>query len=206
MHLMDILLRIKKERDFGVIDKNGKVIIEFGYDILSKIGDKKLLKATNLDAEEEVTTIYSEKLEKLKELTNAKIIMSDDYIELYNEKEAVFIDNNGEVKTAKEVLTDNKLFAFQEDNKWGFKDSIGNTKVQAEYDFATEFNRFGFAGIRKNNKWGVINEDGNVLVECKFEFDESIESPEFLGKYYRAYKENNEIYYLDKIANSEEEE
>ena len=206
MHLMDILLRIKKERDFGVIDKNGKVIIEFGYDILSKIGDKKLLKATNLDAEEEVTTIYSEKLEKLKELTNAKIIMSDDYIELYNEKEAVFIDNNGEVKTAKEVLTDNKLFAFQEDNKWGFKDSIGNTKVQAEYDFATEFNRFGFAVIRKNNKWGVINEDGNVLVECKFEFDESIESPEFLGKYYRAYKENNEIYYLDKIANSEEEE
>lgn len=203
---MDTLLHIKKDRDFGVIDKNGNVAIEFGYDILSKIGDKKLLKASNLDSEQEEVAIYSEKLEKLATLANAKIIISDDYIELYNEKEEIFINNSGEVKTAKEILTDNKLFAFQEDNKWGFKDSAENIKVEPEYDFATEFNRFGFAGIRKNNKWGIIDESGNVVAICKFEFSESVDSPEFLGKYYRTYKENNEIYYSDAVSNLEGEE
>lgn len=197
---------IKKDRDFGIIDKNGQVIIEFGYDVLSKVGDKKLLKASTLSTEKETTIIYSEKLEKLCELTNAKIMMLDDYILLYNEEEEIFITNNGEVKKAKEILSDNKLFAVQKTGKWGFEDKSGNVKVEPEYNTVTEFNRFGFAGIKKDGKWGIINDSGDIIVECKFEFSESVDSPEFLGKYYRTYKENNEIYYSDVVSGLEGEE
>lgn len=133
-------------------------------------------------------------------------MIAEDYIILYNEEEEIFITNDGEVKTAKEILTNNKLFASQKNNKWGYVDESGNIKVEPEYDFATEFNRFGFAGIKKENKWGIINDSGDIVAICKFEFDESAENPEFLGKYYKTYKENNEIYYSDKIDSLEGEE
>lgn len=133
-------------------------------------------------------------------------MMLDDYILLYNEEEEIFITNSGEVKKAKEILSSHQLFAIQKNSKWGFEDKSGNMKVDPEYDFATEFNRFGFAGIRKDNKWGIIDDSGNVIVECKFEFSENAETPEFLGKYYKTYKENNEIYYSDEVTTLEEEE
>jgi len=65
----------------------------------------------------------------------------------------------------------------------------------------TEFNKQGFAGIKKDNKWGVIDEEGNIVCECKYEFEESEEivKPEFISKYYRTYIENNQIYYTDEM-------
>lgn len=39
---------------------------------------------------------------------------------------------------------------------------------------------------------------GNVVSECKFEFPDTTK-PEFLGKYYKIYNENNEICYTDEI-------
>lgn len=39
---------------------------------------------------------------------------------------------------------------------------------------------------------------GSIIQDCIFEF-EAFENPEFLGKYYKTYKQNNEIYYTNEL-------
>ncbi len=58
---------------------------------------------------------------------------------------------------------------------------------------------YGFAGIKQDGKWGVINDEGNIVYECEYDFGEETLSPEFIGKYYKTYSENNEIYYTDEM-------
>lgn len=194
----------KEGQGLGVIDKAGKVIIDFEYNVLSKIGDKNLLKGVKMGTSGDVTTVFSEKMEKLTTLSDVKISIFNDYIEVYNNKEKLFINNNGEVKESKELFTNNKLFAAEENGKWGYENLNGEIKVKCQYDFVLEFNRFGFAGIKKDNKWGIIDENGNIVLEPIFEFEENGENAEFLGKYYKNFKENNEIYYTDEITETGE--
>lgn len=189
----------KEGKGLGLIDNNGKILIDFKYDVLSKIEDRNLLKG--MDMENNVTDIFSQDMKKVTSLTDATIEMEDEYIKIYNNKAINFVTNNGELKTAKEVLTNNKLFAIYKNGKWGFTDKDGNIKVQPTYDNVTEFNRFGFAGICKDEKWGSIDENGNVVCEENFEFEieEEASKPDFIGKYYKSYTESNEIYYTDEM-------
>ncbi len=189
----------KDGKGLGLIDNNGKVLIDFKYDVLSKIEDRNLLKA--MDMENNVTDIYSEDMKKITSLSDATIEMEDEYVKIYNNKAINFVTNNGELKAAKEILTDNKLFAIYKNGKWGFADKDGNIKVQPTYENVTEFNRFGFAGISKDDKWGSKDENGNVVCEEKFQFEieEEASKPDFIGKYYKTYTESNEICYTDEI-------
>ncbi len=189
----------KDGKGLGVVDNDGNVCVEFEYDVLSKVGEYKLLKG--IDMENNVIDIFSKDMKKITTLSNAVVEIHDTYIEIYNNKSTKFVNENGELKEAKEILKDNKLFAFFKNEKWGFEDKDGNIKVEPSYDYVTEFNKFGFAGIRKDNKWGVIDQEGNIVCECKFEFEQEEEDvkPEFIGKYYKAYTENNEMYYTDEI-------
>ena len=182
----------------GVIDKNNNVIVNFEYDVLSRIGDKQLLKAVDMDNSKDITTIFSKTMENLVTLEHSSISIYDDYVEIYNKEKEIFIDNEGIVKTSKEMFPNNKLFGISQNGKWGFENKSGTVVVPYTYDDITEFNRFGYAGVKSGNKWGVIDETGKLILECKFEFDEEGTKPEFLGKYYRAYKENNEAYYTDE--------
>lgn len=193
----------KEGQGLGVIDKSNKVIVDFEYDVLSKIGDKKLLKAVKM-GKEDITTIFSKDMRKIATLSDMLIVIANDYIEAYNNDEEIFISNSGELKNAKDIFTNNKLFAVNKNGKWGFETLSGEIKVEPTYDFVTEFNRFGFAGIKKDKKWGIIDDSGIIITECTFDFEDSSSAPEFLGKYYKTYKENNEIYYADiNVASGE---
>ena len=77
----------------------------------------------------------------------------------------------------------NSLFAKNINGKWGFVDKNGNLKVQNDYELATDFNKYGFAGIKKDGKWGSINQNGEVVQEPTYDLKRNI--PEFVGKYYR---------------------
>lgn len=189
----------KDGKGFGVIDKDGNILVDFEYDVLSKIGEYKLLKG--IDMEKNTTDVFSKDMKKIASLKSAMLDIHDNYIEIYNSNSANFITTLGEIKDVKEVLKDNKLFAIFKDGKWGFEDREGNTKVDYKYDYVTEFNNYGFAGVCKGEKWGVINENGEEVCECKFKFDyeEEVIRPNFIGKYYKTYGENNEIYYSDEM-------
>ncbi len=147
----------KEGYGLGVIDTKGNTTIEFQYDVLSKIGEYNILKG--VDMENDITDIFSNNMEKTLSLEGANIEIHDNYVELYNEKETKFITTTGELRKATEILNNNKLFASCKDNKWGYVDADGNEKVPYEYDYATEFNKYGFAGINKDDKWGVIDEN-----------------------------------------------
>lgn len=188
----------KDGQGLGVIDKEGNVLVDFGYSVLSKIGDRDLLKAVNMGMRKDETTVFSRSLEKLITAEDVSVSIYDDYVEIYSKEKEILIDNNGEVKTAKEIFKDNKLFGTVKNKKWGFEDASGEVKVECTYDNITEFNRYGFAGVKKNGKWGVINKSGELVCECIYEFEQEDLKPEFLGKFYKAYKENNEVYYTNE--------
>lgn len=190
----------KAGQGLGVMDKTGKTFIDFKYDVLSKIGDKKLLKG--VDMKNNVTDIFSGNMEKITSISDGNVAIHDNYIELYNEEKTDFITNLGELKKARDIMQENILFATYKDGKWGFEDIQGNIKVNPDYDYVTEFNKYGFAGIEQNGKWGVIGQDGNIVCNPKYEFDEDegLIKPEFIGKYFKTYSENNEIYYTDEVS------
>lgn len=59
-----------------------------------------------------------------------------------------------------------------------------NVIVTPIYDEVTEFNEYGFAGVKKNGKWGVINESGEVVLEPTYDSD--IINPVFIGRFYKS--------------------
>ena len=87
-------------------------------------------------------------------------------------------------------------FANKENEKWGFTDKNGNTVVEAKYDKVTEFNEYGFAGVRLDGKWGVVNSKGEEVIAPTYVLNEEIE-PYFIGKYYRVQYGLGEFYYTD---------
>ena len=74
------------------------------------------------------------------------------------------------------------MYSVNQDEKWGFKDKSGKIVIDCEYDIVTEFNEYGFAGIKKGEKWGVVSEDGKIVAEPSYELD-TYYFPQFVGKY-----------------------
>ena len=79
---------------------------------------------------------------------------------------------------------ENQLFADKKGNKWGYVDLKDKTQVDYIYDQVTEFNEFGYAGVKKDGKWGVMNSDGVVILEPTYVISND-NSPVFIGIYYK---------------------
>lgn len=77
----------------GIIDIDGNVIIEFNYDSIQTIKDKKIVQLRNFDTN--ITQIYNSKLDKIIELQNINIQSFSDYVKIYNDIEEYYLDNNG---------------------------------------------------------------------------------------------------------------
>ena len=92
--------------------------------------------------------------------------------------------SEGNEKENKEILN-NKLFADVKNGKWGFIDSNGNVIVDYIYDNVTEFNSYGFAGIKKDGKWGSINDEGKVIIEPTYTLNINTNEIDFIGEYYK---------------------
>ena len=99
-----------------------------------------------------------------------------------SENNFLYYDENGNNLDAKDIFPNNTLFAKNIDGKWVFVDKEGNTKLQGNYEMITDFNEYGFAGIKVSGKWGVINQNGETVQEPTYELDWY--QPSFLGKYY----------------------
>ena len=78
-----------------------------------------------------------------------------------------------------------------------FVDKNGNLKVQNKYEVVTDFNKYGFAGIKKDGKWGVIDQEGHIVQEPIYELKWNM--PEFIGKYYRVNAWYGDARFSDKV-------
>lgn len=177
----------------GVLDDKEKTKIETNHDSLQKIQDTDLLQATL--GETQMTEVYNKTMEKICEMSNAKIVV-EDYIKIYNEEEERYFDKEGKELKNTEVYSSNKLFVAKKDDKYGFVDKTGNLVVDYKYDKAYEFNNYGVATVKKDEKWGAINEQGQEIVAPIYEIKDQTE-PSFIGKYYQVTYGFGEIYYTD---------
>ena len=112
--------------ELGVINANGKVLIDFKYDTLQKVKGKNVLQAVKHNTN--VTELYSEKLENICSIENAIIDNENGYIAIYNDKETIYIDNNG--NSLKKDSEEFKNIILK-----NFPETIGNyKKIQASLD------------------------------------------------------------------------
>ena len=179
---------VAKEGKNGIINSKGEVVVEIKYTSIFKFNDTNLIQAEMSD--KKTIELYNMKIEKVASMNNAVIgeykassINPKKYIMLASENNFLYYDENGNKLEAKDVFPNNNLLAKNINNKWVFVDREGNIKVQANYEMITDFNEYGFAGIKADGKWGVINQNGEVVQEPTYELDWY--QPSFLGKYYK---------------------
>lgn len=190
----DYFLVSNEKAKLGIIDNKDQQKLEIKYDSIQKIQDTQMLQATI--TESSAIEVFDKKLKSICEMQNAKIENNGEYIKIYNEQEVRYFDKQGNELTNIQVYSNNKLFAKNQNGKWGFVDINGQKVVDYIYDKVTEFNKYGFAGIKKDGKWGSIDEQGNILIEPTYELNEEIE-PSFIGKYYQVTYGYGEVYYTD---------
>lgn len=198
-HLFDeYFIAAKDDGNLGIINAKDSILVDFKYEVLQKIQDTKVVEAKIL--KENTSELYGKDMEKIYTINNAYIYKNDNYIEVYSEKDTKYFDLEGKELIPQEIFKDNKLFAKKVDDKWGFVNKQNNIVVEAIYDKVTEFNSYGFAGIKKDGKWGVINNSGEIVIEPTYNIEETNTEPEFLGQYYKIYYGYGESYYTNHIS------
>lgn len=187
---------VARDSKNGVVDINGKSVIELKYDSISRINETNILQAeTNKSIE-----LYNLNMKKITTMSNATIKeVKDDkeYILLFSENDFKYLDKDGNILKAQELFKENNLFAKNVNGKWGFVDKNDNLKVQNKYEVVTDFNKYGFAGIKKDGKWGVIDQEGHIVQEPIYELKWNM--PEFIGKYYRVNAWYGDARFSDKV-------
>ncbi len=170
---------VTQEGKVGVINTNNEIKIEPTYDTIQRVKDKKILQA--IISSTNTIEMYNRKIEKQVSIKEAVLYSYNNYIKLISNNEMKYLDNNGNTISNKELLPNNKLFAYNKDGKWGFIDRNDNIVLQPKYDIVTEFNNYGFAGIKENGQWGVIDEQCNIIVQPSYKIDWN--DPDFIGPY-----------------------
>lgn len=66
-----------------------------------------------------------------------------------------------------DVMTQDGIFAFQKNGKWGFADKDGKEIIKAHYEKAKSFSN-GLAAVCSGGKWGFINEKDELVIPCEF--------------------------------------
>ena len=180
----------------GVINSQKETKIPITYGVIQKLENTNVLQA--IDTTNNTTELYNEKLEKVASFVNATVYVEDNYIKISTDTQRKYFDKQGNEIENRNIFANNKLFAYEENGKWGFQNKEGNIVITPIYDMVTELNSYGFAGIKKQDKWGVIDENGTILVEPTYSIE--IEEPEFIGKYCRLNFGYGLVYYTDELV------
>ena len=178
----------KKNEKYGVISSNGDLEIDFKYEEMkySKLAGVLIAKKENNQYD-----LYDSSM-NLK-LTVNSVEMNDDYMEVQLAGETKYYNFKFEEKDIKSIFINNSLYISEKNGKYGFVDEKGNVVVDYKYDDATEYNKYGFAGVKINGVWGAINIKGEEIVEPKYNLDNN-KKIDFIGKWHIGIGAN---YYTD---------
>ena len=179
-----------KNKKFGIINSNGDKIVDFKYDSIQKIPNTNLVQAVIFN-KNTTDLIKDEKV--ILSMKNAEIFIKENFLIISSDSKRMYINFDGEIIENRNLF-ESRLYAYNQSGKWGFVNNNGESVIECNYDFVTEFNSNGFAGIKQNGKWGVINIDGEIIVEPKYEINSN--SPNFIGKYYELDKGYGYNYYV----------
>ena len=185
---------VTKDNKYGIIDSDGNTILDFKYNIVQLLENSNVIQV--IDDKSNIE-LLDENLKSIIKIKDANIYTYDNYFKVYSDDSVQYFDKSGKKLENKDVFPNNKLFAYKEKNKWGFKDKDGNIVVKPIYDMVTEFNEYGYAGIKSKNKWGSINENGDVIKEPTYEVESNI-IPSFIKEYYQVDLGYGEPYYTNE--------
>lgn len=185
---------VTKDNKYGIIDSDGNTILDFKYNIVQLLENSNVIQI--IDDKSNIE-LLDENLKSIIKIKDANIYTYDNYFKVYSDDSVQYFDKSGKKLESKDVFPNNKLFAYKERNKWGFKDKDGNIVVKPIYDMVTEFNEYGYAGIKSKNKWGSINENGDVIKEPTYEVESNI-IPSFIKEYYQVDLGYGEPYYTNE--------
>ena len=166
----------------GIMNNEGKVVLEVRYDTIEKLEKSDIIEATELNTN--TIILFNKEIKQIANISNSTLYEGENFVKLYSNNEQKYFDSEGNEKENKEILN-NKLFADVKNGKWGFIDSNGNVIVDYIYDNVTEFNSYGFAGIKKDGKWGSINDEGKVIIEPTYTLNINTNEIDFIGEYYK---------------------
>lgn len=203
----DVFLVAKKNGQYGLI-KNKKVVIDFRYQSIDYSGVNNLFIVTRSTK----SGVYNSIGKKILSVKYDEVQVNNTYIETksgdetayYNllgnriDKSTIKEEDKNEEKEATTNEVTGKLIPKEKDGKWGFVNSNSNVVVDYKYEKVTEFNKYGFAGVKLNGKWGSIDENGNIVAEPIYSLDSSYEV-EFIGKYYKVVYDYKTVYYSDDM-------
>lgn len=181
-------------KKFGIVDEDGNIIVGFKYDYIQKIPNSEIVQAVQV---EKNTVDLISKDRVILTMQNGEVYLKDNYLILQSDSDFKYVDYEGNILQSNQVL-ERKLYASKQDGKWGFTNENGEFIVDAQYDFVTEFNEYGFAGIKKDGKWGVIDINGDIIVEPVYIIDSN--SPRFVGKYYEYNLGYGKPYFVSEIV------
>ncbi|MDO5556753.1 MAG: WG repeat-containing protein [Clostridia bacterium] len=185
---------VSKDAKVGVINKEGKSIVDIKYDIIEKFENGDLIKAVS--TQEGYIDLYNSNMELVANMKDAYTYEEEEYIKIYSDTQAKYFSLQGIEINSSDLFSKNPLYAINQDGKWGFSDGK-TTVVECKYDMVTELNEYGYAGIKLMGKWGIIDKNGKVVVEPVYELN-TLE-PEFIGKYYKVYYGYGQPYYTSTI-------
>ena len=222
-------ITIDKNDKYGLINKNGNILIENKYNYIQYLYDNFFIVGGETrksgiinEKGEEILPIKYEVIQKLNK-DNIVQAMVGNILELYNkEMKNILSMENGKIEIHDKYikiysstqtayisndgivknnfeLFENNIFASEREGKWGFVDKDNNVIVDYQYDKVTEINELGFAGIKKDGKWGVIDEKANIILEPTYKIPEQNGEPYFIGKYYKVISGYEEEYFTDDI-------
>ena len=180
-HIKDDYFIIYKNGKNGIIDLSGKSIADLKYNSIFKISGTEIVQA-NINSTNNITLLNKE-MKIVCNMNNANIEKKENYVVIYSKDDMKYFDYSGNEISYKNLYPNNKLYAKKINGKWGFIDKADKLIIQNEYEMVTEFNNYGFAGIKKDGKWGVVNSEGTIIQEPIYEL--KWENPSFIGKYYK---------------------
>ena len=178
----------------GIVDGNNNIIIPIEKDIVQNIRGTNTIQVIN--SSDNTFELYNKKMEKVSTQTDARIYIKDNYIEIASANNIEYFDFDGNKQEAKNIFSENKIFAQQKDGKWGYVDKNGNTVVEFKYEMATDINKYGFGAFKLDGKWGVIDQNGNVIKEATYDLDQY--NPQFIGQYYEVSNVYQILYYSNE--------
>ena len=145
-----------------------------------RIDEKEAIEAVTADGTRD---IYSSDIEKVLSVKDAVVeTINENYTMIHSNTEIHYINKKGQVVKNTEVFPENKIYAFTQDGKWGYKDIDGKVVVEPTYDLATDMNEYGFGGIVLDGKWGIINKAGEIIKIPVFTLN-TYYFPKFVGEY-----------------------
>ena len=89
----DYFIAENQDGKYGVINANGKIQIKFNYDLIQKIKNKNVIQLQKSDSKN--IEIYSSALERVIKMKNAKIQNKNNYINVSNKEETIYLDKEG---------------------------------------------------------------------------------------------------------------